>query len=257
MKNPLEKRARFLGEFSTFCEASIDPNNDSLLTQVHFSRFDSIGVSPTGLALNLVGGLLLVGLLLPAIGVKLDDGVSISEISIIIASATLVIVAGTTISWAINRRRISEVISYLQEVLEELTHYHTALDDYLVELENKFPPLILSSVTTTKIMHYFMLVQLRENLGPLIEEVRVLLSQRSTASTWAALELLQGTLQLSPAAGPTLIGMIEVPIYNLPKVLDHLAEHLQELLVQIENGRSELSLMDGRPQFENRTDPSR
>ena len=247
MQNPAEKRSSFLGEFSTICEAVIDPSNDSLLTQVHFSKFDSIGVSPTGLVLNIIGGFFLVSLLLPPIGVRLNDGVSFSEISIILASATLVIASGTAISWAINRRRISEVISYLSEVLDELTHYHTALDDYLLELEQKFPPLIISSVTTTKIMHYFMLVQLRENLGPLIEEVRVLLSQGSSASTWAALELLQGTLQLSPAAGPTLIGMIEVPLYNLPPVLDHLAVHLHELLLQIENGRSELSLMDGRP----------
>jgi hypothetical protein len=257
MQNPAEKRVRFLGDFSTICEEPIDPNNDALLTQVHFSRFDSIGVTPTGLVLNLTGGLLLLGLLLPAIGIKLDDGVSAPEISIIVASAVLVLAAGTAISWVINRRRISEVRTYLFEVLEELNHYHDALDDYLIELDQKFPPLIISSVTTTKIMHYFMLVQLRENLGPLREEVRVLLSQRSAASTEAALELLRGTLHLSPAAGPTLIGMIAVPLYNLPKVLDHLGLHLNELLLQIGNGRSELSLMDGRPQFERQIYPNR
>jgi hypothetical protein len=257
MQNPAEKRVRFLGDFSAICEEPIDPNNDALLTQVHFSRFDSLGVSPTGLMLNLTGAIFLVGILLPAIGIKLDDGVSASEISIILATATLVIAAGTAISWGINRRRIAEVSDYLSEVLEELSHYNNALDDYLLELEQKFPPLIISSVTTTKIMHYFMLVQLRETLGPLIEEVRVLLSQRSIASTWAALELLQGTLQLSPAAGPTLTGMVEVPLYNLPKVLEHLALHLHELLIQIGNGRSDLSPMDGRPQFESQIHPNR
>lgn len=235
-----------MGDFSTICQAAIDPSNDALLTQVHFSQFECIGISQTGLFLNLIGGLFCVGLLLPAIGVKLDDGLSITELSIILASATLVIGAGTAFSWAINRRRIGEVRAYLLEVLEELSQYHNELADFLLELEQKFPPLIVSSATTTKIMHYFMLVQLRENLGPLVEEVRVLLSRRSTPSTWAALELLRGSLQLSPAAGSTLTGMLELPLYNLPQILDHLAVNLREMLLQIGSGRSDLSIMDGR-----------
>lgn len=258
METSAEKRSRFLGDFSTVSETPLDPSNESLLTQLHFSQFETAGISAIGFILITFIGISLITFLVPSLGVTIQDGISEQELPYLLSVSAIILGIESVVAILLQRTRTHEATDYLIEVYEELSSYQVALQDYLLELEKKFPPLMLSSVTTTKIMHYFMLVQLRENLGPLLAEVDTLLSYQSTAGNRAASELLKGSLQLSPSAGPTRTGMIEVPLYNLQRVRDYLTTHLQELLVGIEYQRSSLSLMDGPPpHFDHRPQSTR
>lgn len=247
MQNSTEKRSRFLGDFSTVSETPLDPSNGSLVTQIHFSECEVSGVSAIGFILIAIIGIFLITFLLPSLGLTMQDGISVQELPHLLGVSAIILGIESVVSIIIHRARTHEVTEYLTEVYEELSSYQAALEDYLTELEQQFPPILLSSVTTTKIMHYFMLVQLRENLGPLLSEVDTLLSYQSAAGNRVATELLKGSLQLSPSAGPTRTGMIVVPLYNLQRVRDYLTTQLQELLVGIEYQRSGVSLMDGLP----------
>lgn len=245
MRDSKEKRERFLGDLADLCEELPDPESESLLVQLHFECADSLGIPVGGFLASLFAGFVALFFMLPTLGVITGDGLSPVEAKRL--SIGLVGVVGTigALATIIGRRRTLQTNHYLRGVLEELLLLHTFLDNYLVDLEQKYPPIILASVTTTKIMHYFMLVQLREALTPLTREIRVLLNQRSYSATRHALELLHGALSLSPSASQAADHSLEVPIYNIPKVLDALTIHLQDLLQQLEAGVRQRPLSDG------------
>lgn len=247
MRASREKRERFLGDLTDLCEEPPDPDSESLLVQLHFECADSLGVPVGGFLASLCAGFVAFFLMLPSVGIITADGLSPTELKRLVVG--LVIIVGTISALAaiLSRRRTLQTNHYLRGVLEELLLIHTFLDNYLVDLEQKYPPIVLSSVTTTKIMHYFMLVQLREALAPLTRELRVLLNQRSFSATRHALDLLHGALPLSPSASEAAAYAIEVPIYNIPRVLDGLTIHLQDLLKQLEAGVRQRSPSD-RPQ---------
>lgn len=247
MRDSKEKRERFLGDLADLCEAAPDPDSDSLLVQLHLQGSRALGIPIGGCLASLFAGLIALFLTLPSIGVNTTDGLSRIELIRLSIGLGMVLVAIGILAALLSRRRTLDTNQHLRGVVEELNLIYTFLDDYLIDLEQKYPPIILASVTTTKIMHYFMLVQLREGLGPLTRELRHLLHQRSFSATQLALDLLHGSVPLSPSAGQAAAHLIEVPLYNLPRVLDALTIHLQDLLQQLEASNPRRSSSESPP----------
>lgn len=239
-----EKRERFLGELCNLCEAPLDPKSESLLVQLHFDYPDNLGIPVGGFLASLLVGLLAFFFLLPTINVIITDGLSHHELFVVFVGIVVILAVISGLASILSRRRTMEANNYLQGVSEELSSMYNYLDDYLIDIEQKYPPIILSSVTTTKIMHYFVLVQLREALGPLNREIRLLLNHKSLSATRHALDLLRSSLQISPAAGQAYAKSIEVPLYNLPRVVDELTLHLRDLLKQLETRMERIQALD-------------
>jgi hypothetical protein len=241
MNEEKEKRGRFLGELSELCEAPCDLSSQSPLAQIHGNEAIVLGIPLVGFLASLVLVLSLFALFAPSAGVVVRDGFSSEEIRIVLIGALSILSLLGTLSWLISRRRLREANYYLGDAFDELSEIYSFLDDHLTDTDRRYPPMVLCSATTTKIMHYFMLVQIREALAPLVREIPSLLEQNSAAATIQALELLSSSLEVSSGAGITTATTIEIPLYNLTKTIDWLTLHLQILLQQIDAQRTRWS----------------
>ena len=241
MNEEKEKRGRFLGELSELCEAPCDLDSQSPLAQINGDGFIVLGIPLVGFLASVILVLFIFALFAPSAGVVVEDGFSPQELRIVLVGAASILSLLGTLSWLISRRRIREANYRLGDAFDELSEIYSFLDDHLTQTDRRYPPMVLCSATTTKIMHYFMLVQIREALAPLVREIPSLLEHNSAAATIEALEILTSSLQVSSGAGITTATTIEIPLYNLTRVIDRLTIHLQTLLQQIDAQRTRWS----------------